>query len=62
MFQPKLDIELSDFVFWHYGNAVLSRSVNTLCLLMCFLLLNLTCISGVHPSWDFLNTVGHGAF
>ena len=50
------------FFFWRYGNTVLSKSVNTLYLLMHFLLLNLTCISGVHPSWDFLNTIGHGAF
>ena len=50
------------FFFWRYENTVLSRSVNTLYLLMHFLLLNLTCISGVHPCWDFLNTIGHGAF
>lgn len=40
---------------------LLSRSVNTIYLLMHFLLSNLTCIPGVPPSWDFLNTVGHGA-
>ena len=62
MFQSKLDTELADTFFWCYGNTVLSRSVNTLYLLMHFPLLNLTCISGVHPRWDFLNTIGHGAF
>ena len=40
---------------------LLSRSVNTIYLLMHFLLSNLTCIPGVLPSWNFLNTVGHGA-